>query len=212
MGALATVHLVDDDPVFLAAMSRFVRKGGFVVATHASVADLLARVSSETRGCVIADLVMPEVSGLELQSVLTERGVLMPVVFLTGHGDIPSTVLAMRSGAVDFLEKVAPKEKLMAAIVRALERDAEAQVERTKLAERRHRFAALTEREREVLVHVVRGERNKQIAGDLGVTERTVKLHRAAIIDKLGVHSVAQLALLASEARLEMDAPTAPRP
>ena len=212
MGALATVHLVDDDPVFLAATSRFVRKGGFAVATHASVADLLAQVSSETRGCVIADLVMPEVSGLELQALLTDRGVMMPVVFLTGLGDIPSSVQAMRGGAVDFLEKVAPKEKLMAAIVRALERDAEAHIERTKLGERRRRFATLTEREREVLARVVRGERNKQIAGDLGVTERTVKLHRAAISSKLGVRSVAQLAILGSDACLEMDAPTSRRP
>ena len=210
-GAVATVHLVDDDPVYLAAMSRFVRRGGFVVATHSSVTDLLAQVSSETRGCVIADLVMPELSGLELQALLTDRGIMMLVVFLTGHGDIPSTVQAMRGGAVDFLEKVAPKEKLLAAIARALERDAEAQVERARLAERRHRFATLTERERQVLARVVRGERNKQIAGDLGVTERTVKLHRAAISGKLGVHSVAQLTLLASEARLEMNPPISPR-
>jgi FixJ family two-component response regulator len=212
MNPLTTVHLVDDDPLFLAATSRFVRKGGFAVATYASVADLLAHVSSETRGCVIADLVMPEIGGLELQGLLTERGVMMPVVFLTGHGDIPSTVEAMRSGAIDFLQKVALKEKLMPAIVRALKRDAEAQVERTKLEEHRRRFATLTEREREVLERVVRGKRNKQIAGDLGIAERTVKSHRAAIRDKLGVHSVAQLTLLASEACLGMDPPTSPRP
>jgi FixJ family two-component response regulator len=211
MATLATVHLVDDDPDFLAATSRLLRKGGFQVTTHPSVAELLAQVSPETRGCVIADLVMPDVSGLELQAVLTRRGVTMPVVFLTGHGDIPSSVQAMRSGAADFLEKLAPKEQLLAAIVSALERDAETHLARTRLEERRSRFAALTERERTVLALVVRGDRNKQIAGYLGVTERTVKLHRAAISAKLGVHSVAQLAILASEAHMETAAPASPR-
>jgi len=205
MDSVATVHLVDDDLEFLAATSRLLRRCGFPVVTHPSVADLLARVSPETRGCVIADLVMPEMNGLQLQALLTGRGVMMPVVFLTGYGDIPSSVQAMRGGAVDFLEKLAPREQLTAAVARALERDTEAQVARTRLKERRRRFDALTQREREVLDRVLRGERNKQIAGSLGVTERTVKLHRAAISTKLGVHSVAQLAILASEARLDMD-------
>jgi len=212
MGTLATVHLVDDDPVFLAATSRLVRKGGFAVAPYPSGDDLLARISPETRGCVIADLVMPGVSGLELQARLTQRGVTMPVVFLSGHGDIPSSVQAMRSGAVDFLEKLAPKEQLMGAIVRALERDAETHAERTRLEERRRRFAILTEREREVLTLVLRGDRNKQIAGLLGVTERTVKAHRAAISAKLGLHSVAQLAILASEAHLQTPTRVPPGP
>jgi FixJ family two-component response regulator len=210
MDTLATVHLVDDDPEFLAAISRFVRKGGFQVATHASVEDLLATVSPETRGCVIADLIMPGVSGLELQALLSTRGVTMPVVFLTGHGDIPSSVQAMRGGAVDFLEKLAPKEQLIGAIVRALERDADTHLARTRLEERRRRFATLTERERTVLALVMRGDRNKQIAGTLGVTERTVKLHRAAITTKLGVHSVAQLVTLANEAHLERNIPEPP--
>jgi FixJ family two-component response regulator len=211
MGTLATVHLVDDDPEFLAATSRLVRKRGFQVATHPSVDDLLANVSPETRGCVIADLVMPEVSGLELQAMLTKRGVTMPVVFLSGHGDIASSVRAMRSGAVDFLEKLAPQEQLLAAIVRALERDAETHNARTRLEERRSRFATLTARERTVLALVMRGDRNKQIAGSLGLTERTVKAHRAAITAKLGVHSVAELAILASEARLEAETPPPPK-
>jgi FixJ family two-component response regulator len=204
MDSVETVHLVDDDAEFLAATSRLVRKSGFPVVTHPSVADLLARVSPENRGCVVADLVVPEVNGLQLQALLTDRGVMMPVVFLTGHGDIPSSVQAMRRGAVDFLEKLAPREQLIGAIARALERDAEAQVARARREERRRRFDTLTEREREILAQVVRGERNKQIAGRLGVTERTVKLHRAAISTKLGVHSVAQLAILASEARLDI--------
>ena len=210
MSTIGTVHLIDDDPDFLAATRRFVRSIGFPVASFSSVSDLLAQVSAETRGCVIADLVMPEVSGLELQQLLNRQGVLMPVVFLTGQGNIPSTVRAMRGGAIDFIEKLAPKEELTAAIMRALERDAEAHLARAKLADRRRRFAMLTDREREVLVLVVRGQRNKQIAGTLGVTERTVKHYRGAISTKLGVHSVAQLAILASEASLGRDAPGAP--
>ena len=205
MSTIGTVHLVDDDPEFLTATRRFVRSAGFPVAIFSSVADLLAQVSAETRGCVIADLVMPEVGGLELQQLLTRQGVLMPVVFLTGQGNIPSSVQAMRDGAIDFIEKLAPKEELTAAIMRALERDAEVHLARAKLAERRRRFAMLTEREREVLELVVRGQRNKQIAGALGVTERTVKHYRGVISTKLGVHSVAQLAILASEASLETD-------
>jgi two-component system, LuxR family, response regulator FixJ len=202
-----TVHLLDDDPEFLAATRRFVRSAGFPVATFSSVADLLDQVSAETRGCVIADLVMPEASGLELQQLLIGRGVMMPVVILTGHGDVPSSVQAMRGGAIDFIEKLAPKEQLTAAITRALERDTETQLARATLAERRRQFAALTKREREVLTLVVQGQRNKQIAGTLGVSERTVKHYRGSISTKLGVRSVAQLAILASEASLETYTP-----
>jgi two-component system, LuxR family, response regulator FixJ len=206
MAGVATVHLVDDDPSFLAATSRFIRTAGFPVVTHASGAELLACVSSETRGCVVADLDMPALNGLELQTLLTGRGIRMPVIFLTGHGNIPSTVQAMRSGAVDFLEKLAPGEHLVTAIARALWRDAEARVAHKKMQERRRRFASLTERERDVLALVVQGKMNKQIAAVLGLHERTVKLHRTAISAKLGIHSVAQLAILTREAHLDGDA------
>jgi FixJ family two-component response regulator len=198
-----TVHLVDDDPEFLAATRRFVRAAGFPVETFPSVADLLAQVSAETRGCVIADLVMPEVGGLELQQLLVGRGVMMPVVILTGQGDVPSTVRAMRGGALDFIEKLAPREQLTAAITGALERDAELQIARAKLALRRSQFEALTSRERQVLTLVVQGQRNKQIAGTLGVSERTVKHYRGVITTKLGVRSVVQLVAWAREANLE---------
>jgi len=210
MASATTVHLVDDDPSFLTALSRFIRAAGFPVAVYTSAAELLASISPATRGCVVADLDMPGLSGLELQTLLPERGIAMPVVFLTGRGDISSSVRAMRSGAVDFLEKLAPSDQLLAAVTSALERDAEAQHARTTLVERRRRFDALTAREREVLLLVVRGKMNKQIAAALGIHERTVKLHRTAITSKLGVHSVAQLAVLTSEAKLAIDAPTSP--
>lgn len=211
MGSAGTIYLVDDDSSFLTALSRFLRAAGFPVVPCDSPADLLSRVSAETRGCIVADLDMPGVSGLDLQTLLLGRGIAMPVVFLTGHGDIPSSVRAMREGAVDFLEKIAPREQLTTAITRALERDAQMHAEHTRLQERRHRLAALTEREREVLALVVRGKMNKQIAASLGIHERTVKLHRTSITGKLGVHAVAQLAVLASEARL-FEAPPAERP
>lgn len=196
------VHLVDDDAAFLTAIGRFLRASGFTIATCDSGTELLARVSAETRGCVVADLDMPGVGGLELQALLTGRGVAMPLVFLTGHGDIPSSVRAMRGGAVDFLEKLAPSQQLLAAVTRALERDAETHAVRMRQDECRRRLAALTERERQVLTLVVQGKMNKQIAAVLGIHERTVKLHRTGITGKLGVHAVAQLAILANEARL----------
>jgi two-component system response regulator FixJ len=210
MGGVGTVHLVDDDPAFLTAMSRFLRAADFLVLPCDSAPNLLSQVSAKTRGCIVADLEMPGVSGLDLQSLLAGRGVAMPVVFLTGHGDIPSSVRAMREGAVDFLEKIAPQEQLVAAIARALARDAHMHAERAKLEERRRRFAALTGREREVLALVVQGKINKQIAAMLGIHERTVKLHRTAITGKLGVRAAAQLAVLASEAGL-FEAQAAPR-
>jgi FixJ family two-component response regulator len=196
------VYLVDDDAGFLAAMGRFLRSSGFSVIACSSAAELLSRVSPETRGCVVADLDMPDVGGLELQALLTARDVAMPLVFLTGHGDIPSSVRAMRGGAVDFLEKLAPREQLIDALTRALQRDAQTHAARMREEECRRRLAGLTEREREVLALVVRGKMNKQIAAALGIHERTVKLHRTGITSKLGVHAVAQLAILATEARL----------
>lgn len=199
---LATVHLVDDDAAFLAATARLLGAAGFTVTACASPTDLLLRVSAATRGCVVTDLDMPDMTGLELQASLGLRGIGMPVVFLTGHGDIPSSVQAMRCGAVDFLEKPAPTERLLAAIRRALERDAETFAARMRREERRRRIATLTEREREVFALVARGGMNKQIAAALGIHERTVKLHRTSITTKLGVHAAAQLAVLASEAGL----------
>ena len=187
------VHLVDDDASFGRSLARLLGASGFRVRSFSSGAELLAAVSPESEGCVVADLAMPGIGGLELQERLAQGGVPLPVVFLSGNGDIPSSVRAMRGGAVDFLEKHAPQEDLLAAVRRALASGRQA-------AELRRRFAALTEREREVLRHVVRGRMNKQIAADLGIHERTVKLHRTALTTKLGVRSAAELATLARDA------------
>jgi FixJ family two-component response regulator len=194
------VHVVDDDASFLAAVSRFLRAAGFTVRHYASAAEFLAQRQAGTPGCVLADLRMPGMSGLDLQAALTSAPEPLPVVFLSGHGDIPSTVRAMREGAEDFLTKQAPREELVAAVRRALERDARERAERARQSELRHRLQALTPREREVLGLVVQGKPNKEIAAELGIHERTVKLHRTAITTKLNVQSVAQLTRLAQEA------------
>jgi FixJ family two-component response regulator len=196
------VHVVDDDASFLTAVSRLLRASGFTVRTFGSAAELLSGLAADTHGCVIADLRMPGVSGLELQESLVKAGNLIPVIFLTGAGDIPSTVRAMRYGAEDFLSKSAPKKNLLDAVKRALERDARERAERARLRELRTPFESLTPRDREVLTHVLRGQLNKQIARDLGVDQRSVKRHRTSIMTKLQVQSVAELTHLVHAARL----------
>jgi FixJ family two-component response regulator len=190
------IHVVDDDASFLTAVSRLLRASGFTVKTFNSASALLAGLVADTHGCVIADLQMPGINGLELQQTLVEAGNSIPVIFLTGQGDIPSTVRAMRRGAEDFLCKRAPKEDLLDAVRRAVARDACEHSERARLRELRAPFATLTPRDREVLTHVLAGKLNKQIASDLGIDERSVKRHRTSIMTKLQVQSVAELANL----------------
>jgi FixJ family two-component response regulator len=197
-----TVHIVDDDAPFLAATSRLLRASGFAVKTFASASAFLAQRDENAPGCVLADVQMPGMNGLELQAALATSRNPLPILFLTGHGDIPSSVRAMRDGAEDFLEKRCPKAELLGAVERAFARDARERDARQRRCELRARFDTLTPRELEVLGHVVRGRLNKQIAGDLGIHERTVKLHRTAITTKLRVQSVAELTRLTDEAGL----------
>ena len=194
------VHVVDDDTSFLTAISRLLRANGFSVKTYSSAHEFLAQRDTDSPGCVLADLQMPEMNGLDLQSALTETSNPLPILFLTGHGDIPTSVRAMRGGAEDFLEKRAPQKKLVDAVTRALARGSRERELRARQRELRARFGTLTERELEVLSLVVQGKLNKQIAGDLGIHERTVKLHRTAITTKLKVQSVAELTRLTQEA------------
>jgi FixJ family two-component response regulator len=202
MSEKSTVYVVDDDASFLAAVSRLLRAAGFAVKTFPSATKFLDDLTPDARGCVIADLKMPGVSGLDLQHALSKSDNPIPVIFLTGHGDIPTSVHAMRYGAEDFLTKLAPKENLLAAVKRAVIRDARACDERARLVELRARFDPLSRRERDVLAHVLQGKLNKQSAFDLGITERTVKVHRASVMRKLGVQSVAELTCLVQEAGL----------
>jgi FixJ family two-component response regulator len=198
----ATVHLVDDDASYLRATGRMLAAEAFQVQSFESGARLLEAVTPATRGCIVADLSMPELDGLGLQAALARADVTMPLLFLSGHGDVPSTVRAMQGGAVDFVEKHAPRERLLAAIRAALERDARDSERLTARAALRQRFGELTRREFEVLREVVRGQMNKQIAATLGISERTVKLHRTAVKSKIGAQSSARLATLARDAGL----------
>ena len=195
-----TVHIVDDDASFLTAASRLLRASGFAVRTFSSAHEFLTQYDPDTPGCVVEDLQMPGMDGLNLQAAIAQSRNPLPILFLTGHADIPSSVRAMRGGAEDFLEKRAPKEKLLDAVKRALARDARERGEHARRRELHARFDALSKRELEVLAHVVQGRLNKQIASDLGIHERTVKLHRTAITTKLGVQSVAELTRLTDEA------------
>ncbi len=204
------VQIVDDDSSFLKATARLLRASGFAVRTFSSGTEFLAQRDPGAPGCVVADLQMPGINGLDLQSALAQTPNPLPLLFLTGHGDIATTVRAMRGGAVDFLEKRAPKEQLLDAVRRALARDAKEREERARLGELRSRFEGLSPRELEVLSHVVKGKLNKQIAADLGIHERTVKLHRTAITTKLAVPSVAELTRLTKEAGIFATAATKP--
>jgi len=190
------IYLVDDDPSCLEATARMLRLSGYEVSSHGSAEDFLCSVDGESRGCVVTDLRMPEIDGLRLQQKMDELGIRLPVIFLTAHGTIPSTVDAMRHGAEDFLTKDVPMEVLVAAIERALAREQAAYRERRELRRLEERFRRLTPREREVLQLVVDGNMNKQIAARLGIHERTVKLHRSTGMKKLEVSSVATLTTL----------------
>jgi two-component system response regulator FixJ len=197
-----TVFIVDDDDSFLKSVSRLLRAAGHSVQTFDSAKKFLEHLGPEMSGCVLTDLQMPGLNGLELQEALAQSANPLPVVFLSAQGDIPTTVKAMRRGAEDFLTKLGPKEKLLDAIGLALKRGARERKERERRRELRGRFDALTPRELEVLEHVVRGKMNKQIADDLGINERTVKLHRTNLTRTLQVQSVAELTRLAAEAGL----------
>jgi FixJ family two-component response regulator len=192
--------VVDDDASTLRALSRLLAVTGHVVQTFASATDFLARHLPTDRGCVVADLRMPGPSGLDLQSALARSRNPLPVIFLTGHGDIPTSVHAMKDGAEDFLTKPVRKDDLLAAVKRALARDAEAFERRARQGELQRRFELLTPREREVLTHVIAGKLNKEIAAGLGAAERTIKAHRASIMEKLQAQSPAELGRLAQEA------------
>ncbi len=192
-----TVFVVDDYAPVRSAVSRLLRAAGFAVAAFASPAKFLAQYDPHTPGCLVLDLDMPAVHGLDLQRILATKGSVLPIIFLTGHGDIPKSVQAMKRGASDFLTKPVNDKDLLAAVRVAIERDALGRREQAKLSEICARLDTLTPREREVLEHVVAGKLNKRIAGDLGVTEATIKMHRARVMAKMKVQAVADLVRLA---------------
>ena len=191
-----TVFVVDDDEAVRKAVSRLLRSAGIAAAVFASPGEFLAQYNPATPGCLVLDMAMPDFDGLELQTALNEKGCILPIIFLTGHGDVSKSVQAMKRGAFDFLSKPVKDKDLLTAVRAAIEKDAVARREQAKLSEIRARLDMLTPREREVLEHVVSGKLNKQIAGDLGITEATVKMHRAHVMAKTKVQSVAELVRL----------------
>jgi FixJ family two-component response regulator len=190
------VFVVDDYAPVRSSISRLLRAAGFATAGFASAGDFLAQYDPGVCGCLVLDLAMPAVNGLELQRILEKTGSLLPIIFLTGHGDIPKSVQAMKHGASDFLTKPVNDEDLLVAVRVAIEKDRALRQEQAELSEIRARLATLTPREREVLEYVVAGKLNKQIAGDLGTVEQTVKAHRAQVMEKMRVRSVAELVRL----------------
>ena len=191
-----TVFMVDDDEAVRKAISRLLRSAGIAAAVFASPSEFLAQYNPDMPGCLVLDMAMPDLDGLQLQTALNEKGCILPIIFLTGHGDVSKSVQAMKQGAFDFLSKPAKDKDLLTAVRAAFERDTVVRQERAKLFEIRARLDALTPREREVLQHVVSGKLNKQIAGDLGIAEATVKMHRAHVMEKMKVQSVAELTRL----------------
>ncbi|TWU33664.1 Response regulator protein TmoT [Novipirellula aureliae] len=200
-----TVHVVDDDDSFRQSIVRLLRAAGYEVREHASAAEFLLSRASRAHGCVVLDIRMPGLNGLELQKGLNDFDNALPIVFLTGHGDIQMSVRAIKAGAVDFLTKPVKRDSLLSAVRNAISSDALNRVNDESLKLLRDRFGKLTEREVSVFLLVVDGKLNKNIASELGISERTVKSHRANLMEKLQVTSLA--GLIASAVQLNLPIP-----
>jgi FixJ family two-component response regulator len=195
-----TLFVVDDEDAIRRALTRLLRAVGFDVRCFSSAQAFLEQHDPDAPGCVLLDVAMPDLNGLELQQTLAAQGCERQIIFLTGHGSIPLSVQAMKAGAVDFLTKPIDDHQLLAAIRTAMEKDAagrRARAERDSIVQR---LATLTHREREVFEHVVAGQLNKRIAADLGTVEKTIKVHRGRVMAKMGVDSLADLVRVAERA------------
>ena len=204
------MFVVDDDASVRKALARLLGSAGYLTETFASAEELLARSDFDTAGCILVDVQMPGLNGLELQHALSAVDRQLPIVFITGHGDIPMSVRAMKAGAVDFITKPFEDDELLKAVALALEKSRAEQNERIEIAAIRRRLSTLTPREREVFCHVLGGQLNKQAAADLGVVEKTIKVHRARIMKKMGAGSLAELVRMAARigySRAESSAP-----
>jgi len=200
-----TVFIVDDDAPLLRALSRLLREHGWQVATFASAEDFLAQRDAGAPGCLVLDVNLPGLDGLALQRRLAEDGPALPIVFLSGHGDIPMTVQAIKAGAVDFLTKPVAVQALLAAVRTGVELDTTARSKLALSTLRQQRLDSLTPREREVLAGLMAGKLNKQIAADLGIVEQTVKFHRARIMERMQARTVAELMHLATATGFGVD-------
>lgn len=196
----AVVFIVDDDSSVRRLIAHLLTRSGYRVETFASANEFLEANCNSPVACLILDLQLPGLNGLELQQRLIERGGLLPIVFITGHGDIPTTVKAMKAGAVDFLSKPFSEEALLTAVEAALARSRREATAKSERVEIEKLLTTLTARETEVLSYIVAGRLNKQIGAELGIAEQTVKIHRARIMQKMQVQSVAELVHLAVKA------------
>ena len=194
------IYLVDDDPSVLKGLSRLLCSAGYETVQFSSAKQFMEHYDADEPGCLVLDLAMPGFTGLDLQRWLLELNSPLPVIFLTGHGDVPTSVRAIKKGAVDFLTKPVNDEELLRAIREALEHESATRMEYAKVAAIRARLGTLTPREREVMEHVVSGQLNKQIADVLGTALQTIKVHRARVMRKMGVLSLAELVQLAARA------------
>jgi FixJ family two-component response regulator len=195
------VFLVDDQPAILKALGRLLASAGFTVAPYESAQAFLASGNAAAPGCLVLDLAMPEMDGMALQQALAGQGSVLPLIFLTGHGDIASGVRAMKYGAFDFLTKPVDGAQLVAAVQAALARNGQLRAADAERGELRVRYGSLTPREREVMALLVEGLLNKQVAAELGTVEKTVKVHRARVMAKMQVRSLTALVRLADRLR-----------
>jgi FixJ family two-component response regulator len=196
------VFVVDDDAPFRESLKDLVQSVGLRVEAFASAQEFLRSKRPDVRSCLVLDVRLKGLSGLDLQKRMIEGGIDIPVIFITGHGDIPMTVQAMKAGAVEFLTKPFRDQDLLDAIQQALERDSIAREQRAEIAELRKRFDSLTSREREVMVLVAAGLLNKQVAGELGTSEASVKVHRQHVMEKIGAGSLAELVRIADKLKI----------
>ena len=198
MNRKGLVHIVDDDESLRVALLELLVTAGYEARGYASTGEFLLHQLPERRSCILLDVRMPGPSGIELQTALAQRGIAVPIIFMTGHADVPTSVRAMKAGAIDFLEKPVTREMLFEALELALARDGARRAASGNAQQRTARLATLTTREREVFERIVAGRLNKQIADELGISLRTVKGYRAQIMEKLGARSSAELGKFAS--------------